>query len=142
MRVKRGVKALLGFFLVCAGCSIEEPEARYKTLTAARIAGAVDQGTIPAWLPPNAFNLKEKHDLDTNRSILRFNFPSSDNWNPATACARIAHTQLRGPGLKASWWPADVPATATHRHAYYTCGAAGGFLAVDFTGGEAFYWRP
>lgn len=124
------------------GCSPAEQETRYKTLTAAQIAGAVDRGWVPGWLPRNAFNLKEKHDPDTNRSLLRFNFPSSDKWDPASACARIAPDRVRGPALKASWWPADVAAAATKRHVYYVCAGATEFMAVDFDGGEAFHWRP
>jgi hypothetical protein len=130
--------------ILITGCSSDEQDTHYISLTAAQMAGAVHQGWIPEWLPKNAHNLKEKHDLDTNRSILRFNFPESDKWVPSSSCLRIHPSEVRGPGMTAPWWPKDVPSpnAATPRHTYYACSGASEFLAVDFPRGEALYWRP
>jgi hypothetical protein len=134
--------AVIGMLIT--GCSSEEQETHYVTLTAAEIAGAVHQGWIPAWLPKNAHNLKEKHDLDNNKSILRFDFPETDKWIPPSGCLRIHPREARGPGLTASWWPKDVPSPdlAAPRYAYYACAGGRELLAVDSPGGEALHWRP
>ena len=128
---------------LAAGCSSQEQETSYKTLSAAESAGAVYRGWIPPWLPVHAHNLKEKHDLDTARSMVRFNFPAAEKWEVPSTCSQVLPSRIPGPGMAASWWPGDVPAPAivTPRHAYFTCAGASEFLAVDFSGGEGFYWR-
>lgn len=136
--------ALSAAGLLVAGCSPEQEESQYISLSAARIAGAVHEGWIPEWLPKKAHNIKEKHDSERKTSIARFTFPASDPWSPPSSCPRVAAAGARAPSLTATWWPADVPpaSAAAPRHAYYACADAREFLAVDFPGGEGFYWRP
>jgi len=128
---------------LAAGCSSGQQETSYKTLTAAQSAGAVYSGWIPPWLPADAYNLKEKHDVDTTRSIVRFNFPAAEKWAVPGNCSQVPPSRVPGPGMAATWWPSDVPAPAvvTSRHSYFTCAGASEFLAVDYPGGEGFYWR-
>jgi hypothetical protein len=129
--------------LAAAGCSSEQQETRYKTLAAAEAAGAVHRGWTPEWLPKNAFNLKERHDLRTGSSILRFNFPAGQTWTLSSDRARVTDSQVRGPGMEAAWWPTRLPALSdgSARYTYYAC-ASGVFLAVDMAGGEGLHWRP
>src|SRR5258708_3516760 len=107
-----------------SGCWWEQKEASYASFTAAEDAGAVKRGWIPDWLPRNSSHLKEKHDLDTNSSILRFSFVAAGRWMPPSACTQIPSAQTRSPSVKASWWPSDVPASglATSRHSFFQCG--------------------
>ena len=130
--------------ILITGCSSEDQETHFITFAAARMAGAVHRGWIPEWLPENAHNLKEKHDLDTKRSIFRFSFPESDKWVPSSSCLRIHPSELRGSSMTTSWWPKDAPSpnAAMSGHTYYACAGAREFLAVDFARGEALYWRP
>ena len=128
---------------LAAGCSSPEQETSYKTLSAARTAGALQNGWIPAWLPADAYNLKEKHELDASRSIVRFNFPAAEKWAPPHDCSQVPPAQVSGARMAAAWWPSDVPAPAagTPHHSYFACGGKGEFLAVDYPVGEGFYWR-
>jgi hypothetical protein len=141
---RRAAKLLLsaGCALV-AGCSSPQQETHYKTLTAAQSAGAVHEGWISAWLPGDAYNLKEKHDAATSRSIVRFNFPASEKWAPPSNCSPAPPSQVPAPSIAAAWWPSDLPAPAdvAPQHSYYTCAGASGFLAVDYPRGEGFYWQ-
>ena len=108
------------FGVALPGCSSQEQETHYVSLAAAQMAGAIHQGWIPDWLPKKAHNLKEKHNLEGSRSILRFTFPESAEWVPPDSCSRIRSSEIRGPALTASWWPQDVPSSssATPRHTY------------------------
>lgn len=124
------------------GCWWEQMEESYASFAAAEDAGAVKRGWIPEWLPRNSTDLKEKHDLDTNGSILRFSFAEAGKWIPPSACTPIPSAQTRSPRVKASWWPSDVPASSlvTPRHAFFQCGQE--FLALDTARSEGYFWRP
>jgi len=132
---------LLGLALSATACS-DVMEASYLSLAEARAKGAVERGWVPAWLPESARELKEKHDLDTNRSILRFAYSDADTWAPRGECSQIPPSEAKTPRLTAPWWPTDVPppSTVTHRDAYFTCERGAAFLAVGK--GEGLYWRP
>lgn len=53
--------------------SKETPESYYPTLEDAKKNGAVKRGWIPPVLPLSAREIHEKHDLDTNRTWIKFN---------------------------------------------------------------------
>ena len=139
--MKTAALGLLGLVLSATTCS-EVMEASYSSLAEAKAQGAVERGWVPAWLPESARELKEKHDLDTNSSILRFAYSGADTWAPRGECYQIRPLEAKTPGLTAPWWPTDVPppSTVTHRHAYFTCERGATFLAVGK--GEGLYWRP
>lgn len=40
--------------------------------------GAISRGWIPAFVPSSATNIREAHDIDTNRSWLRLTVPAGD----------------------------------------------------------------
>ncbi len=44
----------------------ERVESQYATAAAARAAGAVERGWLPSWLPPDAHEIRDVHDVDTN----------------------------------------------------------------------------
>jgi hypothetical protein len=134
--------AILVAVALLSGCWWEQKEESYASFAAAEDAGAMKRGWIPEWLPRNSSDLKEKHDLDTNSSILRFSFVAAGKWTPSIACKQIPSAQTRSPSVKASWWPSDVPASAlvTPRHSLFQCGQE--FLALDATRSEGYFWRP
>jgi hypothetical protein len=53
----------------------QQREERYATYNDAVEQGAVRRGWIPAYVPRNATNIAEVHDLDTNGQLLRFQAP-------------------------------------------------------------------
>lgn len=96
---------------VLAGCRDSDVvTAAYATLAEAEAAGAVERGWVPPGLPPSAQDLREAHDLDTNRRWGLFNFAPQD--------ASILARQLVAPDDSAwmqtlrctipariEWWP-------------------------------------
>ena len=50
----------------------------YATLQEAIDDGAVERGWVPRGLPPGAHEIREAHDLDSNRRWGLFNFPQED----------------------------------------------------------------
>ena len=63
---------VFGFLNVC--CRGERPESHYNTYQDAVNDGAVRRGWIPAGFPKSAFDIYEKHDLDTNVVWIRCSF--------------------------------------------------------------------
>lgn len=59
---------------LAAGCG-ERQEARYATYRDAVAHGAVHRGWMPAYVPHEATEIDEVHDLDTNAQLLRFRAP-------------------------------------------------------------------
>lgn len=66
---------LLALATVLAGGCGERQEARYATYRDAVAHGAVHRGWLPAYVPHEATEIAEVHDLDTNAQLLRFQAP-------------------------------------------------------------------
>ena len=63
--------------LSLAACS-EQVKESYPTWDDARRAGGVERGWIPAFVPSSAREIRDSHDLDSNRQTLRFTVPPSE----------------------------------------------------------------
>lgn len=70
-------KATVVLLLSLGACS-EQVEEIYPTWADAERAGAVERGWIPAWVPSSARDIRESHDLDSNRQTLLFVADPSD----------------------------------------------------------------
>jgi hypothetical protein len=112
------VSALLGL----AACS-ETFDSTYATFSEAQREGATIRGWVPAWLPPNATNIREVHDIDTNRFMLGFTVAKRPKVTLPNDCVRIGPRAAAKPPFRRQWWPSDVPANplATHRHSFFKC---------------------
>jgi hypothetical protein len=80
----------------------------YATLAEAQQAGAMERGWIPKELPPGAHDIREAHDLDSNRRWGLFNFHESDA-GAMRAMLQPEEITLAGascdiPG-RVEWWP-------------------------------------
>jgi hypothetical protein len=128
------LSASLLFMIGLAACFLSETiESTYENIDEAVTAGAVERGWVPEWLPDTAVNLHEKHDLDSNASILRFSLSLTDFAIPLD-CQET--TVPPSATITADWWPADLHRT---RRAF-TC--ADGYLATDEENGYVYLWRP
>lgn len=121
----------------------ERSETYYPTYEAAVSAGALSHGWIPAFLPTNAVDIREIHDVATNESMLAFRFDESTTVDPGSSCRQVDPFEPPDPPFEVSWWPTDVPASAlsTYRHSFFSCESGGAFLAFSQVQGEGFYWR-
>ena len=64
-------KLVAALSLSIAACS-EQVEESYSTWAEADRSGAVARGWIPPFIPTNARDIRDSHDLDSNRQTLRF----------------------------------------------------------------------
>lgn len=143
--------ALLGLAVTlltgCAGPSVNT--ATYASFAEARSAGAVEEGFVPAILPPGAYELRAAYATDGSERWGLFNFREAD----AEALRSIlqpdeisfAGTEMTIPG-RIEWWPVILRGTldaeriqATGLRAY-AARTAGLVFAVNWSQGRAYYW--
>jgi hypothetical protein len=66
--------AALAFALLISACG-DAVDERYGTWHDAKLAGAVERGWVPPFVPMTARNLRSIHDLDTDSQRLTFRLP-------------------------------------------------------------------
>jgi hypothetical protein len=87
---------------VSAGCGdLDVVTAAYATRAEAEQAGAVERGWVPAAVPAGAHDLREAHDLDTNRTWGLFSFAPTD--------AEALRAQLQPDAIAVSGLECDIP---------------------------------
>jgi len=70
MNTMMGSSLLALMVLALSGCEVLS--ARYATLQEAAADEAIERGWLPEWLPIDAIDIQETHDLDSNESWLVF----------------------------------------------------------------------
>ena len=137
--------------LLFGGCSdLEVVTNNHATLDEARRAGAVERGWVPQWLPPGAREIREAHDLDSNRRWGLFNFPSDDVASLRSALGpeiKIDGQRVDAP-RRIEWWPIilrgmldgdQIALTGLKAHARPDEGLT---VVVNWQQGRAYYFTP
>jgi hypothetical protein len=135
--------------LASSGCrDVDVVTESYATLAEATAARAIERGWIPRGLPPGALEIREAHDLDSNRRWGVFSFPQNEA--DALRGTLGAELSLAGhtcnPPRRIEWWPVLLRErldaeriTATGLRAYQA--REGGLIfAVNWNQGRAYYW--
>ena len=145
-----GFACLIGLFSIgCANADVVT--ASYATLDEARRDEAIARGWIPEGLPPGTHDIREAHDLDSNRRWGLFNFPHDES-DVLRRLLKPEERPLAGARLNApariEWWPVllrgalDPEAiAATGLRAYESAGGDLIFL-VNWKQCRAYYWSP
>jgi hypothetical protein len=128
---------LIAAALIAACSLIDTQSASYADYGAVEATGAIGRGWIPAFLPESATDVREKHNLDTNTELVRFDFDARDLGTLTQACPPTQ--DIVPPTLNANWWPDDLQDSVG---AFFRCEGAGAYLAVDATNMRAYFWRP
>lgn len=116
----------------------EIKDERYADYEAARLAGAVERGWIPAFVPQGASGIRDVHDLDSNAQTLRFQVPPSQVPEMVQGMAVAEDTVTAARIVRAAGWT-QSPAF----RAYAVCAQErSGGLAVNERTGEAFFEAP
>jgi hypothetical protein len=136
-----GISIVGALCAALSGCAwIEESNSHFADRQDAEEAKMFATGWLPVWLPASSVHLREKHDIDTNASILRFEYDPAKETPPfGEACEPIAPAHVECPRLGAGWWPETETIRSMPR--LYDCRSESGYLAVPAEGGVAYFWR-
>ncbi len=121
----------------------------YATLEEATKAGAIERGWVPDGLPDGTFELREAHDLDSNRQWGLFSFPQAQAESLHRLLdseeASVAGMTIDIPG-RVEWWPVLLRGSldpekirSTGLRAYRSKNGQRVFL-VNWEQGRAYYW--
>ena len=120
----------------------------YATLAEAEKAGAVDRGWLPRGLPAGTREIREAHDLDSNRRWGLFNFPPDQ----AEQLKGLLASEIPFEGLtchpprRIEWWPVllredlDGERIAATGLRAFSAREDGLIVAVNWAQGRAYYW--
>ena len=122
----------------------------YATVAEARSAGAIDRGWMPPGLPAGAHDIREAHDLDSNRQWGLFSFEPADR---AAMTAWLDSTVVPLESLscdvpsRIEWWPLLLRGRldgervrATGLEARRLRGGGDLIVLVNWSQGRAYYW--
>jgi hypothetical protein len=135
--------------LTLAGCrDIDVVTESYASLKEAAASGAIERGWLPRMLPEGARDIREAHDLDSNRRWGLFDFPQSDA--AALRAALGSEISLAGhscnPPRRIEWWPVmlrerlDAEQIAATGLRAYAAREGDLVFAVNWNQGRAYYW--
>jgi hypothetical protein len=146
-----GLVILVAVAAFATGCGdLDVVTAAYATRAEAEQAGAVERGWVPAAVPPDAHDLREAHDLDTNRTWGLFNFPPAD---ARTLRAQLQPDEIAVSGLECDipgrieWWPVLLRGTLDADRIKaaglqpYRARQQDLIVIVNWKQGRAYYWR-
>jgi hypothetical protein len=138
--------------LALTGCrNLGVVSASYSTLQEARQAGAIARGWVPEGLPPGTRDIREAHDIDSNRRWGLFSFPVEEA-DYIRRMLRQEEFPLSGVGCdipgRLEWWPVLLRGTlnaesieATGLRSYRAA-AVDLIVVVNWNQGRAYYWSP
>lgn len=133
------VVAAIGFMLVLGFASSAEFEERYATYEAAVESGALVRGWLPERLPDSSYDIVERHDLDTNVTLVKFSYKGDFAKQLAGDCQVVSPDTIRLPSiLGVTWWPADFANNST-RYRLFNCGNKREYFAVENE--NVYFWR-
>lgn len=142
-----GLAITVGALLLLSSCLRENLESHYRTYTEAVAAGAIARGWIPKWLPSTASDIHEEHNIDTNATLLAFDYGTAGPEQFLATCHRDSRVP-RNPGSD-GWWPDDA---TWHKLQFYRCDERDVYqdghvkvtragAAIDTSRRKAYFWR-
>jgi hypothetical protein len=149
LRMPHSPPLVLGFVvtLLLLGCSAENVKKYYPTARDALAARTSGTGWVPIWLPQDAVEIHEIHNLDTNESALVAALPSQE-WHPPPDCRPANGGQFLVPKFSPGWLP-----TPLNGYTFFSCngstpesGPQGGpplihATAISPDGATLVFWR-
>lgn len=131
------VSAVSAWFVVAG--KMEYMEREYADYNAAKTAGELEKGWLPAWLPTGATAIKVINNTDKKSSLAAFHYDGSlDLGN----CNETPFSEAQLPAERVVlWWPEELAGKgiAVPGNSYYNCGD--GQAVVNVEKKEVYFWK-
>lgn len=117
-------------------------DSSFDTLCEALDADMVNKGWIPDWVPHEATDLREVHDLDSNTSALAFTKPPAIPLQLPADCQATTFNDSDPVAFNRHWLPGDATLSASYR--VFRCAPESGesvFVAINRTEDRVLFWR-
>lgn len=102
----------------------------------------IEKGWIPSWIPQDATDLREVHNLDSNVSELSFAMPSRSQVHLPSDCRPVAYADTVPARISRDWWPSED--TLERSYVFFQCQAdhtGYRFVAIRKSSGHVLHWR-
>jgi hypothetical protein len=128
---------------------VASPDAAYPTGARAAEDGAVQRGAVPGLIPPDARDVRVRHDPRSGRRFIRFDYDSAGAAELTAGLRRVAEEEKARVPVPAAGWASWFPITErtlSGRQGGYlevyevTSGPDRGWLALDPRTRHAYYW--
>lgn len=134
---------LFALCLILTSCDLDlVMDSSFATKQEAVDAEMIAKGWIPAWVPEEATDLREVHDLDSNVSALAFTTPRIKQMLLPSGCRPVDHSATRPAPFNRSWWPSE--SALKRSYTFFSCEPEfdkSVFVATSSTGNRVLYWR-
>ena len=137
---------LVVLVLACTSC--ERFDTAYPRVRDAQADGAIDRGWVPSQLPASASDVREWHDLDTNRGFGRVTIDAVDaawvrqHYMPIPPGTQLVVREQRG---DPDWWPQPLRGTLDHAmlqaRGISLFQAQGFSFAMDASSQTLYFWQ-
>ncbi|MDH1389313.1 MULTISPECIES: hypothetical protein [Stenotrophomonas] len=117
-------------------------DSSFDTQQQAIDADMVNKGWIPDWVPHEATDLREVHDLDSNTSALAFAKPPAIPLQLPADCQATTFNNSNPVAFNRHWWPSNATLSASYR--VFRCAPESRksvFVAINRTEGRVLFWR-
>ena len=128
--------------LLASGCFWETTDASYSTAKEVIDSGYLDKGWIPRWLPSDATNLQETHNIDSNVSELSFSIPGAESLLLPASCSPVAFKDTVPAYIQRGWWPNEQDLRESYT--FFRCTADATdytFVGVSSSSQNVLHWR-
>ncbi|CAH0154111.1 hypothetical protein SRABI35_00590 [Stenotrophomonas lactitubi] len=132
---------LFALSLILTSCDLVM-DSSYATKQEAVDAEMIAKGWIPAWVPQEATDLREVHDLDSNVSALAFSKSRSKQLLLPSGCRPVNHSAVQPALFNRSWWPSE--SALKRSYSFFRCEHEvdrSVFVATSRTGDHVLFWR-
>lgn len=117
-------------------------DSSFDTMQEAIDSDRVNKGWIPGWVPHEATDLREVHDLDSNTSALAFTKPPAIPLQLPADCQATTFNDSDPVAFNRYWWPGNARLNKSYR--VFRCAPESGksvFVAINRAEDRVLFWR-
>ena len=121
---------------------MDTTDASYTSTAEAIRSGVLGKGWIPEWLPKDATDIREVHNIDSNVSELSMAVPGPKSIRLPADCVPVLYSDTVQAYIRRRWWPSETELQQSY--VFFRCSADHTdyrFVAISKAGTRVLHWR-